>query len=183
VSSLVAVVTLIGVLTVLNLLLTFGVIRRLREHTDLLARGAAPAASMDAPDMPVGLQVAEFDGTTTEGEPVGREMLAGDTFVGFVSPGCEPCGERMPELLETLRAWPGGREHAMVVVFGRRKAAAEYVEQLAPVAKVMVEAPNGPIAAAFGVKGFPIFGVVDQAGWVLRSGMEPDEQLQRTTAA
>ncbi|GGO73022.1 TlpA family protein disulfide reductase [Nonomuraea cavernae] len=175
-------VALVGVLTVLNLLLTFGVIRRLREHTDLLARGTTPAASMDGPDMPAGRRVAEFDGTTTEGEPLGRDLLAGETFVGFVSPGCTPCDERMPELIETARAWPGGRQDTMIVVFGRRAAAAEYIERLTSVAKVVVEAPNGPIAAAFGVKGFPIFGVVDQAGWVLRSGMEPGMHLLRGTA-
>jgi thiol-disulfide isomerase/thioredoxin len=171
VSGLIAVAGLVGVLALLNLLLTFGVIRRLREHEDLLARGAGPGGA--APSLPVNQRIADFDGSTTDGEAVARELLAGDTLVGFLTPGCGPCQKRLPELVETARVWPGGRRDTFMVVVGERADAVEYIQALASVAKVVVEAPNGPIAAAFGVAAFPIFGVVDSSGRVLRSEMDP----------
>ena len=61
---LVAAVALVGVLCLLDLLLTFGVIRRLREHAELITLGGVP----DIPvlGVAVGEQPAPFSATTTE---------------------------------------------------------------------------------------------------------------------
>ncbi|GIH78031.1 TlpA disulfide reductase family protein [Planobispora longispora] len=174
-------VVLVGALALLNLLLTFGVIRRLREHTELLA-GRAPASSPEPPSLPVGLRVSAFRGATTGGEPLTHESWSGDTLVAFISPDCSPCQERMPSLIETARLWPGGRQATMAVVIAEPDAAAEYAELLSPVARVAVEPPGGPIAAAFGVAAFPLFGVVDRSGRVLRSALEPSTLLLQEVA-
>jgi thiol-disulfide isomerase/thioredoxin len=171
-SGLVAIIVLVTVLTVLNLLLTFGVIRRLREHTDLLANGATPVLG-ETPALSVGRLVEDFAGSTTDGELVARALLTGDTLVAFLTPGCGPCAESLPHLVQAAKKWPGGRRNTMVVVVGTRERATEYVEQLAPVAKVVAEAPDGPIAKGFGVTAYPLFGVVDSSGRVLRSAPAP----------
>ncbi|MBB5785355.1 TlpA family protein disulfide reductase [Nonomuraea jabiensis] len=180
-SGLVAIVALVSVLTVLNLLLTFGVIRRLREHTELLAGRATPIVG-EPPSLPVGRQVGDFAATTTDGEPVARALLAGDTLVAFLTPGCEPCEESLPHLVEAAKKWPGGRRNTLVVVIGRRDRAADHVERLAPVARVVVEAPDGPIATGFGVTAYPLFGVVDSSGQVLRSETAPAALLPHGVA-
>ncbi|MEV4576761.1 TlpA disulfide reductase family protein [Nonomuraea jabiensis] len=180
-SGLVAIVALVSVLTVLNLLLTFGVIRRLREHTELLAGRATPIVG-ETPSLPVGRQVGDFAATTTDGEPVARALLAGDTLVAFLTPGCEPCEESLPHLVEAAKKWPGGRRNTLVVVTGRRDRAADHVERLAPVARVVVEAPDGPIATGFGVTAYPLFGVVDSSGQVLRSETAPAALLPHGVA-
>lgn len=166
---------LVGVLCVLNLLLTFGVIRRLREHGDLIAKGAASGAGGGPPTLPVGQRAAEFTGITTDGAAVSRDLLSGDTLVAFLTPGCTPCQKKLPGLVEAAREWPGGRSKTLAVVIGDPDEAADYVEKLVPVARVVLESPGGEVAAAFGVQSYPLFGVVDRSGKVLRSVLEPGE--------
>ncbi|GGT02178.1 hypothetical protein GCM10010156_70150 [Planobispora rosea] len=180
-SGLVAIVVLVGALALLNLLLTFGVVRRLREHTELLA-DRVPASSPEPPSLPVGRRVSAFRGATTGGEPLTHDSWPGDTLVAFVSPDCGPCRERVPSLVETARLWPGGRQATMVVVIAGPDASTEYAELLSPVARVVVEPPGGPVAAAFGVAAFPLFGVVDRSGRVLRSTLEPSTLLLQDAA-
>lgn len=69
-----------------------------------------------------------------------------------------------------------------MVVIGRRDRAADHVERLAPVARVVVEAPDGPIATGFGVTAYPLFGVVDSSGQVLRSETAPAALLPHGVA-
>jgi hypothetical protein len=176
VAVLVVLGVLVGVLSVLNLLLTFGVIRRLREHGQLIADAGIGDGGRGAPTLPVGQRVAEFSGTTTDGIPVSRDLLSGHTLVAFLMTGCEPCQRRLPELVETARAWPGGRDDTLVVVVGEGDAAAEYVDQVAPVTRVVLEPRgSGEITAALSVQGYPQFGVVDSSGTVVQSSFEPAE--------
>lgn len=148
---------------VLNLVLTLGVIRRLREHTALLDRlQAGPGAGM--PDqMPAGAEVGEFAATTTDGEPLSHELLAGQTLVGFFSPTCQPCKERLPEFLEVAPDVPGGRQQVLAVAVGGEQECANLVADLAPVARVVVEPPSaeGPVSQAFKTSSYPTFGVLE----------------------
>lgn len=167
-----AAVVVVGLLCLLDLVLTLGVIRRLREHTDLLDRSMA---GMSPPvGVPVGETVAEFAATTIEGEPVSRELLAGRTLVGFFSPGCQPCEEQMPGFIEYARSNPGGTPHVLAVVAAVATddvaTDKEYVQRLAPVARVVVEEPAGPVQAAFQVTGYPAIYLVDDGGVVAAAG-------------
>jgi hypothetical protein len=53
--------------------------------------------------------------------------------------------------------------------------ASEYVELLAPVARVVVEPGRGPMTAAFGVNGFPSFAVVEERGRIVASNVDLTE--------
>jgi thiol-disulfide isomerase/thioredoxin len=170
-----AAVVLVVLLCLLDLLLTLGVIRRLREHANQLAQ-LPPGLSAGFPEelgVPVGETVAGFAATTTSGELVSRELLASRTFVGFFAPGCGPCEEQLPGFVEYARAMPGGREQTLAVVIAGEGNAkdTEYLEQLAPVVRVVAEAPGGPVQSAFAVHGYPALYLVDDGGVVVAGGM------------
>jgi len=165
---------LVGTVALLNLVLTFGVIRRLREHTGLLAerdRPEGPAvmlATGEAPD--------EFAATTTGGERLTRDDLGG-ALVGFFSPNCGPCREQAPLFVRRAAGTAGGRSRVLAVVVGDETAVAQMVAEFEPVARVVVErgvAAEGSVSQAFGVRGFPALAVLDADGAVAASGFELD---------
>jgi thiol-disulfide isomerase/thioredoxin len=168
-----AAVVIVGALCVIDLLLTMGVIRRLREHTELLAGstqrvvGGGPIQLLEE-----GTQVADFAATTTDGEPISREMLPAMSVVAFFSPGCTPCGALIPAFTEYAATLPGGRAQVMAVVVGDTRQAGAYADQLTPVARVVTEGFEGPISEAFRSRTYPALFVLDGAGRVLSSGTD-----------
>jgi hypothetical protein len=152
-------VVLVGLLCALDLVLTLGVIRRLREHTDLLAelRGGPGVIAVGEP-------VDEFVTSTVDGEEFGSAALTGETLVAFFSPDCRPCKEKMPWFIEYARTRPGGRDQVMAVVVGDADEAAPAAADLSPVARVVVEAAGGPLNTAFKVRAYPSVLVVERTG-------------------
>src|SRR5687767_5951186 len=119
-ASLIALVVLVGTVAVLNLLLTVGVIRRLRQHTGKLGtlealRGPVPSVMIGE-----GERMADFAATTTDGEPISRDLLSGQTLVGVLSPSCSACQERLPEFVAKAESFPGGRSQVLAVLAGER---------------------------------------------------------------
>jgi thiol-disulfide isomerase/thioredoxin len=170
VAYLIASVVFVGILCGVNLLLTFGVVRRLREHAELLAGTPRPVDN-DSP-VPVGSVVGEFSVTTADGEVVTRDSLDGGTVVGFFSPGCGPCEELLPRFVEYAAS---EAVRVVAVVAAPDMQAGEMAAQLAPVARVVVEgAFGGPVSTAFGVRGYPALCVVDGDGTVIAGGSTMD---------
>ncbi|MEV1243621.1 TlpA family protein disulfide reductase [Nonomuraea sp. NPDC050022] len=166
---LIAIVVLVGALCLLDLLLTLGVIRRLREQTKLIdalyeAVGTGVLAGADN-GLPVGEVVGDFDATTVDGTRVARDLLPEGTVVAFMSPDCQGCHEQLPEVV----SWAAGQDRSRVlaVVDGRSGDPASLVTKLSPVAQVIVEeAPSG-VANAFRVQSFPTFFQVAEGGKLL----------------
>jgi thiol-disulfide isomerase/thioredoxin len=158
-----AVGVLAGALCVLNLVLTLGVVRRLREHAQLLAMLSPKAPN---PMLSVGERVGSFEAVTVDGHAVSRDTLDGPTLLGIFSPDCSACAERLPRFVELAAGYPGGRERVLAVVVGDEHQAAAQVAALAPVARVVVEDADGQLSQATGVRGYPAFGVLDEGGWV-----------------
>ncbi|GAB2947317.1 TlpA family protein [Micromonospora polyrhachis] len=161
----------VGLIGLLNLLLTFGVIRRLREHTEQLSELRHGSDII----LPAGATVGEFTADTIDGIRVSRDGLAGRTVVSFFSPHCAPCRERMPEFIEYAGTAPGGRSQVLAVVVGTPADAVEAVTALTPVAQVVVEPDGGAVSRAFAINGFPALCLVDERGTVLASGSTLDE--------
>ncbi|MCP9949597.1 TlpA family protein disulfide reductase [Actinomadura madurae] len=160
--------------SLLDLVLTLGVIRRLREHTELISNvssgGRRPYAILDE-----GETAGPFDAVATTGEPVSRDLLSGRTLVGAFTPRCSACEEKLPAFLDSARTFPGGRDQVIAVVVGPEDEAETYRERLEPVARVVVEPPaTGAVGTALALGSFPAFGVLDQSGTVVGSGVEPD---------
>lgn len=163
-----AAVVVVGLLCLLNLLLTFGVIRRLREHAKRL--DTMPQQMASPLGVAVGEAPADFTATTTTGETVSRAGLAGPVLVGFFSPGCEPCATELPRFIEYARTMPGGAERVLAVVEGGATEASDYVDRLEPVARVVVEEHGGPVKSAFKLFAFPTIYLLGADGTVVAGG-------------
>jgi thiol-disulfide isomerase/thioredoxin len=181
---LVAAVVSVGLLCVLNLVVSIGVVRRLRRHTERLDQLSLPAAPTLG--LPPGEVVGEFATTTTDGQVVeSRELLAERVLVGFFSPGCPPCAEQLPHFLERARSLPGGRQRVLAVLDAVVPDEPEisYVERLREHALVVTEPPEGPVHAALQVTAFPTFFVVEAGGMVVGRGHALSELGDLATAA
>jgi len=167
----------------LDLVLTLGVIRRLRQHTDLISQlsGQLPDASGRRPYsiLGEGTTAGPFEAVATTGEPLSSDALSGETLVGAFTPHCSACEERLPGFIDSATTFPGGRGQVIAVVLGSPEEAQPYRERLEPVARVVVEPPlGGAIGAALELESFPAFAVLDESGAVVVTGVE----LARSTA-
>jgi thiol-disulfide isomerase/thioredoxin len=162
----------------LDLVLTLGVIRRLRQHTELISKlssgGRRPSAMLAE-----GETAGPFEAVATTGESLSRDRLSGETLVGAFAPHCSACEEKLPAFVEFATTFPGGREQVIAVVVGPENEAETYREQLEPVARVVIEPPmTGEMDTALALNAFPAFGVLDQSGTVVSS----DVELTQSTA-
>jgi hypothetical protein len=146
---LVAAVVLLGVACLLNMLLTMGILRRMR------ADAGRPAAAALPFELGPGSPIGEFTAVTTDGEPVDHDALTG--LVAFLSADCPSCHDLLPGLVERARRLH--RDDVLVVVGGNDP---ETVRALSPVARVVAaEADGGPVARAFRNTWTPALYLVD----------------------
>ncbi|WP_331767261.1 hypothetical protein [Embleya sp. NBC_00896] len=165
---LIAAVVLVAALCLLNLLLTFGVIRKLRAQAD-----NHPAADVGDLVLAAGSTVPEFSAVTTAGDTVSRQSL-GETLFGFFSPSCGACKERLPVFVEAARAaGRTGHQSVLAVLHGDEIETREQVAALAGVAQIVIESEDGPLGQGFAVTGYPVFGLIDAAGTVTATALDP----------
>ncbi|MFI6318392.1 TlpA family protein disulfide reductase [Nonomuraea sp. NPDC050556] len=168
---LVAAVVLVGLVCLVDLLLTFGVIRRLREHTTTLEKLLRTAATADplafALPQP-GAVLTKAALTTTDGEPV---AFTRETGVAFFTSDCTECLIQLPDFV----AWAGGqpREQVLAVLAGGGPHTDELVAGLSGVARIVVEKDVGTLSATFGVSAFPSYCVVGADGRIVLGEVEP----------
>ncbi|WP_282692499.1 redoxin domain-containing protein [Streptomyces sp. CC208A] len=170
-----AAVALLTILCLLNLVLTFGVIRKLRLQADQRASAAA-----DELMLPPGSPVPDFTAVTTAGETVTRDTL-GETLIGFFSPDCTACAERLPKFVELARELDGDRS-VLAVVHAEKGEAAEEIAALAAVGHVVVEPQQGPMGTLFKVEGYPIFALLPGDGPVTATAFDLDRLPLRATS-
>ncbi|MEV4108704.1 TlpA disulfide reductase family protein [Nonomuraea sp. NPDC049695] len=164
---LVTLVTLLSVLCVLNLMLTVGVIRRLRKHSDALASRSADGRQAVITE---GSVAPPYATVATDGSAVSRDLITEPVLVGFFSPGCDACHEAMPDFIAQAARFP--RDQVLAVIVDQQGGlAGPQREQLEPVAHVVVEDMDGPITSALRVQAFPVFALVGRGGRILASGL------------
>jgi hypothetical protein len=166
-----AAIVVVGLLCLTDLLLTFGVIRRLREHTERLANSSGMDLHAPVSDLAIGETVAPFTAPSVSGEPLSGP--AGLRMVAFFSAGCSACPERVPAFVDYVRANQITRDSIIAVVISSRPEPVSYQEDIAAVAPVLVEPLDGGLADAFKVRGFPTFFLLDGAGSVSAYSHEP----------
>jgi hypothetical protein len=155
------------VCTLLNLLLVFGVLRKLREHDALLAGATPPGRDHSDAIAAVGATVAAVTASTLDGGPVSSRRGDGSLLVGFFSPGCRPCEERIPEF---IRFHERTGIAAVAVVVDTDGDSGPHVRRLSGHVEVVVEPAGGTFGTAFQVTSYPALCLVDTAGVVLASG-------------
>lgn len=162
---LVAAVVLVGLVVLFDVVVTVGLVRRLRAHSDLLAELVDSAGLLA-----VGTRVPEFSGESVDEVPVDRRSLSGPAAVAFWSVDCPHCQTNLPQFVAYVRggAYPRERVLAVVAHDGSDSSAMDdMIGVLAPVATVAREAlADGRITAAFSVRGFPTFYLVGADGTV-----------------
>lgn len=144
-TGLVAVLT---VLTVLNLVLLFAVIRRLRT-----AEAGHGTAQLTLPE--AGAPIGSFLTAAMDDSVLSEEQLADDFVVAFVSPTCGPCKTQLADFRATPRSAP---ERTVFFVNGSANDAqsAEFAASLAGLGRVAYAAVGDAASTAFGgVDSFP----------------------------
>lgn len=181
---LVAAVVVLAVLCLFNLVLSFGIIRRLRQHTELLNRpGAGPAVSDHV--LPVGATVPEFSVVTIDGTEVGSATVNQAGLVGFFSSTCPACKERLPDFLSAVPRFADQGWRVLAAVVGSGADRDTLIASLRDRVDVVAEELDGELTKAFSVTGYPAFVLVEN-GQVSASGFdfrELPEPVARPAAA
>ncbi|WP_037318205.1 hypothetical protein [Amycolatopsis orientalis] len=151
-------VALVGILCLLDLVLTLGVIRRLRDHTArLTALQSAPGETAIAEP---GELVAPFTASTVDGTVMSSDDLAGANLVAFFSPDCPACEQELAPFVEYTRTFPGGPERTLIVITSET-GGAKYHSALSGLGRIVTEPElTGPVQKAFKTRGYPAFVVV-----------------------
>jgi hypothetical protein len=165
-------VVVLAVLSLVNLLLILGVVRRLRDYDARLAGGGLDGPALMRVE--VGARVPDVTTQAVDGQAV--RLPAGEpALVGFFSPECDACHERLDDFRRAVAAHRGP---AVAVVVRDGGDVAALSAGLTGVS-VVVEDLGGPVTAAFGVQAFPMFVHLDADGRVLARGYELPQSLVR----
>ncbi|WP_128817203.1 hypothetical protein [Streptomyces sp. S063] len=149
----VAALVLVGALCVFDLLLTFAVLRRLREHTAELERLAGrPSFTPYDPGVLVGRALPE------------SVAAHAPELVAFFDAQCDTCHEHAPGFAARAR----GRT-ALAVVSGEGRRAAELAAHVADDAVVLRDDVAADVVGAVGIEAFPTFLAVGPDGVVVRA--------------
>jgi hypothetical protein len=163
VSVLSAAVVLVGLIGLLNLVLSFGIIRRMRaQATDQHSHPGRPKADIRPTTLEDGERVAGVDAVTIDGATV-ELPFAGRSLVGFFSSTCSTCKEQLIPFVVIAERQPAD-VRVLAVVGGTDEEAAPYVaELLTGRSEVLIvrEDEDGPVQKAFGIRGFPAFATLD----------------------
>lgn len=158
-----ALAALLAILIVVNLLLTFALIRRVAE----LDPSRGPVATVPS----AGTAVGAFAAATIAGDSFGLDDLrSAELTVLFMMTGCEPCHELLTDL-STRRVTDTGPVFAFIAHHGDPgdEAVMAYRSALPAGIRCAVISPAGEAARAFGVQSFPTalrieHGVITVAG-------------------
>lgn len=167
----IAAVIVVGAVCLLDLLLTFGVIRRLREHTELLREHQMPSSrqviGLSAGQVPKPFTVVTADGAALSGP-------AGLRLAGFFSASCSICPARVAPFIEYVRGNHIARDDVLVVLLVTDgNTPPRYMDELAEAAQVCVQPDDSGVATAFSVAGYPAFCLLDTDGVVVSAGYDP----------
>ena len=153
-----AAVAVVGTVSLLNLILVYGVIRRLRTQT----ASGTEADGSPVPGSHLRTTVEPFTATSVDGGHVSETSLAAGTPVGFFAAGCAPCRDLLPRFVAAVRNLGGD----VLAVVADGDGHEEYVAALSPVATVVAGVDAQTLAEAFGVQGYPTLCRVGAGGAV-----------------
>src|SRR4051794_30809850 len=134
---LVAAVVGLTALSLFQLALTLGVVRRLRAQDAQLARlnetGGLPMTA-------IGQRVGAFEATATDGSTVRRDGI-GRRTIAFFTPDCKACTQQLPEFVAYAAGFAG--DVVAVVVADDSAQGWAYIEKVKDVARTVLEPTDG----------------------------------------
>jgi thiol-disulfide isomerase/thioredoxin len=153
-----ALIAVLFAILVLNLLLTMGVLRRLKEHEQTLSTINHGHESTNQPGISVGDSIVPFEATSLDGVTLSESSGTSGALIGFFLRGCAPCKELLPTFIEAAGLERTVRPIAVITGFDSDDN--EYSAALRGVAHVVMadsvqEPPAGEISAAFKVTTYP----------------------------
>ena len=161
-SVLAAAVVVLTLITLVNLLLVLGVIRRLRTQA-----GPRPAANpfglADAEPLvlPAGSPLPDLRLPGVDGTPLAlRDLADRRVLMAFLSEGCGSCHLELPRIRD-LAARAAADGAAVVIVVLTDHGDPELEEPFAGLATVTRDAARGPLSREFGITSFPSYLVFD----------------------
>jgi hypothetical protein len=171
-AALTAAVVLVGLICVADLLLTFGVVRRLRQHAEQLA-GVGQAGAMGAPvsGLAEGESPAAFASVTLDGQPITGP--AGMRMAAFFSTSCSACPGQVAPFVDYVTSHQFASDNVLVVVLGAVEQPPPYLDDLVGVGQIVFEEYGGNVSEAFKVSGFPAFCLLGADAALLASGFDP----------
>lgn len=155
---LVAAVVVLTVLCLGNLLLTFAVLRRLRDHEEQLA---GRPFGLPGEDALIGRTMPEFTGTSTRGEEVSS---ATGRLVAFFSASCRPC---RAEAAEFARHPDEGRLAFVVLESASEPDQAAILDALGDSPTVLIDPTSRTVADELDMRAFPTLLRVDDADTIV----------------
>jgi thiol-disulfide isomerase/thioredoxin len=164
-------VLIVGIVSLANLLLAFGIIRRLREHSELIVQGSFGGPQTTVLKLAAGSTPAGFAATTADGRQL--TSAAGFTLVAFFSTTCPSCSAMAGPFTQLVAEHGLPRESVLVVVAGSQAEAPAYLDQLTVVATLVSEDLGGLVQQAFQVTGYPAICLLDEGGAVVASDYDP----------
>lgn len=161
-------VVVVGAVCLLNLILMYGVIRRLRAHSEVLAtvqqvfpNGAPPPEDFLPPLNSV---VEPFRATTVDGVSLDASQVGPRALVGFFSPDCAPCEVLLPRFVAAIERERLSADEVLAVIADGGDQE-KYLTELGSIATV-VRDDDGAVTRAFGVRVYPTVCRVDDTGSV-----------------
>lgn len=158
-------VVLLSVVTALHVLLTFGLVAKIRALSERVA-----GVPLKDPDLPQpGRAVEPFSVTDLDGVEITEADLGGKVQVGFFAAGCGPC----KTMSDWLASEPPTTRFIAVIDGERDNGATErLVDKLAPLGRIALIDSDHASIDAFGVPSFPTLLHID-SGVVTASGARP----------
>ncbi|MFF7023360.1 hypothetical protein ACFY97_20485 [Streptomyces klenkii] len=181
-SVLAALCIVLALATAGHLLVTFGLVRRLRAHTDLLDQLTNNTDRL----LPPGTPVPSFTTRTTDGDPLTQADLRHPAAVALLAVDCPHCRTNLPDFVAYVQGAGYSRDHVLAVVTTAEHtdpaARRDMLDALAPVATVVCEdAATGTVTGAFGAQAFPSF-YLTHADATLTTGSHAVRRLPGTPA-
>ncbi|MET9325050.1 hypothetical protein ABZX75_33675 [Streptomyces sp. NPDC003038] len=157
-SALTAATTILALSTAAHLLVTFGLVRRLRLHTDLLNHLTQNTSHL----LPDHSPLPAFTAPTTDGTTISHTRLRHPAALALLAVDCPHCQTSLPAFTAYIRSAGYARDQVLAVVTAGDHTAPtarqDMLDALAPLATVVCEpATGGTITTALKVQAFPTF--------------------------
>lgn len=169
-----AVVVLLAILVVGNLLLTWGMVRRLRSVQEQVEGIFGPSENGLGP----GDEAPDFVGQSLNGDTVTRDsILRSETVLAFFSPSCDACEAQLPAVRQ-LAVHPDGTPAVVAVIDGVAAESGHLIEGMrGEVQMLFASRAHNDLLKDYQVNVYPSYYVIGSDGRITGSHTNVNEFL------